>query len=87
MTGCPNWIGNNFPIILRDGEEYFLLSYRDTLYLVRNRCPHRGGPLKFGFINDNDEIICPMHHNAFPIAGLIKQASTIVLTESLVAST
>lgn len=87
MKECPNWIGNNFPVILRDGEEYFLLSYRDTLYLVRNRCPHRGGPLKFGFINDNDEIICPMHHNAFPIAGLIKHASTIVLTESLVAST
>lgn len=86
MATCPNWIGNDMPVIVRDGEEYFLLSYRNSLYLVRNRCPHRGGPLKFGFINERDEIICPMHHNAFPIAGLIAQASTILLTESLVAS-
>ncbi len=87
MAEYHNWIGKDLPVVLRDGDEYFLLSYRDALYLVRNQCPHRGGPLKFGFINDCDEIICPMHHNAFPIARLIAQASTIRLAESLVAST
>ena len=36
----------------------------DQLYLVANRCPHRGGPLKFGFINADDrgQLVCPLHH-------------------------
>jgi nitrite reductase/ring-hydroxylating ferredoxin subunit len=41
------------------------------LYLVPNRCPHRGGPLKFGYLNDRDELVCPMHGNAFPIETLL----------------
>ena len=61
------------------GVEYFLLGHRDALYLVPNRCPHRGGPLKFGFINDDEAIVCPLHKGVFPIARLICQPSTIRL--------
>ena len=74
-----SWIGSDLPAIVRDGIEYFLLSHDDVLYLVENRCPHRGGPLKFGFVNGAGEIVCPMHHNAFSIARLIAQPSTIRL--------
>lgn len=76
-----SWIGKDLPPIVRDGREYFLLSHNDALYLVANRCPHRGGPLKFGFINAADEIVCPLHQGAFQIAGLIAQPSTIRLNE------
>jgi nitrite reductase/ring-hydroxylating ferredoxin subunit len=76
-----SWIGKDLPAIHRDGQEYFLLGHRDALYLIANRCPHRGGPLKFGFINAADEIVCPLHRGAFPIAQLIAQASTIRLHE------
>ncbi len=79
MSG--SWIGKDLPAIHRDGEEYFLLGHEDALYLVVNRCPHRGGPLKFGFINDRGEIVCPMHRGAFPIGRLIAQPSTIRLDE------
>ena len=41
------WIGHDLPPIRRDGVDYFLLSAQGELYLVPNRCPHRGGPLKF----------------------------------------
>lgn len=76
-----SWIGTDLPPIVREGTEYFLLSHDDVLYLVANRCPHRGGPLKFGFVNAADEIVCPLHQGAFPIASLIAQASTIRLDE------
>ena len=46
------WIGRDLPPIWRDGEEYFVLSVDEQLYLVRNACPHRGGPLKFGQVDD-----------------------------------
>jgi nitrite reductase (NADH) small subunit len=76
-----SWIGKDLPPIWRDGEEYFLLGHQDALYLVANRCPHRGGPLKFGFINAAGEVVCPMHQGAFPIERLIAQPGTIRLEE------
>lgn len=74
-----SWIGTDLPPIVRDGQEYFLLSHNDALYLVANRCPHRGGPLKFGFINADDAIVCPLHQGAFALAALIAQPSTLQL--------
>ena len=76
-----SWIGTDLPPIMRDGTEYFLLSHNDVLYLIANRCPHRGGPLKFGFVNAADEVVCPLHQGAFPITSLIAQPSTIRLEE------
>lgn len=85
MTGT-SWIAKDMPPIWRGGSEYFLLSHADALYLVVNRCPHRGGPLKFGFVNAEEEIICPLHQGVFPIAGLIAQPTTICLLEPEVAT-
>ena len=81
-----SWIGTDVPVIRRGDEEYFLLGHESHLYLVSNRCPHRGGPLKFGFVNDRDEIVCPMHKNAIAIPWLLKQPSTLRLTEQAVTS-
>ena len=76
-----SWIGKDLPPIWRDGEEYFLLGHDDALYLIANRCPHRGGPLKFGFVNAAGELVCPLHHNAFSIHCLIARPTTIRLAE------
>jgi nitrite reductase/ring-hydroxylating ferredoxin subunit len=76
-----SWIGSDLPPIWRDGEEYFLLGHTGGLYLIANRCPHRGGPLKSGFINAEGQIVCPMHRGAFDIERLIAQPTTIRLEE------
>ncbi len=76
-----SWIGSGLPPIHRDGQDYFLLSHKDELYLVANSCPHRGGPLKFGFVNAADEIVCPLHGGVFAIRQLIARPSTIRLRE------
>jgi nitrite reductase/ring-hydroxylating ferredoxin subunit len=75
------WIGSNLPPIYRNGQEYFLLGHHDALYLIANRCPHRGGSLKFGFVSAQNELVCPLHGGAFPISLLISQPSTIRLDE------
>jgi nitrite reductase/ring-hydroxylating ferredoxin subunit len=75
------WIGRELPPIRRNGEEYFLLSVDDRLYLAPNRCPHRGGPLKFGHVDGEDRIVCPMHHNAVPVETIIAWSETIALGE------
>lgn len=75
-------MGKDLPVIERHGQEYFLLGHQGALYLLRNQCPHRGGPLKFGFINACGQLVCPMHHQAFAIDTLLEQASTIRLLET-----
>jgi len=81
MAHCASWIGSDLPTIYRNGHEYFVLRHCDAFYLISNECPHRGGPLKFGFINDQAQIVCPMHHNAYAIADLIGRDSTVRLCE------
>ncbi len=80
MGGATSWIGDDLPPIMRDGVEYFLLSHRDELYLIPNVCPHRGGPLKFGYVDGENRIVCPMHHNAYPIEKLIARDTTLKLS-------
>ena len=73
------WIGRDLPPITRDGRDYFLLSHQGALYLVHNLCPHRGGPLKFGYVNDSDAVVCPMHGNAYSADRLIARPTTLRL--------
>ena len=80
MSETTSWIGRDLPPIVRDGVEYFLLSYRGELYLIPNVCPHRGGPLKFGYVDQDDRLVCPMHHNSYPIERLVARDTTLKLT-------
>lgn len=79
MKLSQTWIAENLPPIIRDGMEYFLLSRDGQLYLVENKCPHRGGPLKLGFVDECDRIVCPWHRNAISIDDLIARSSTLKL--------
>lgn len=76
------WIGSQLPPIRRGGEDYFLLCVDEQLYLVRNACPHRGGPLKFGHVDPEGRVVCPMHHTAFTVESLLARPSTVKLVES-----
>jgi nitrite reductase/ring-hydroxylating ferredoxin subunit len=80
------WIGRDLPAIWRDGVEYFVVSRNEELYLVPNRCPHRGGPLKFGYLNERNELVCPMHGSAFSIETLLSGPDVRRLREVLAAS-
>ena len=82
MTARNVWIGSGLPPIQRNGEDYFVLGVDEQLYLVRNACPHRGGPLKFGHVDDVGRVVCPMHYNAFTVESLLAQPTTVKLLES-----
>lgn len=74
-----SWIGADLPPIWRDGDEYFLLCHNGDLYLIANRCPHRGGPLKAGFINPDGDLVCPMHRGVFALESLVARPGSIRL--------
>jgi NAD(P)H-dependent nitrite reductase small subunit len=41
--------------------EIALFNIEGTIYAIKNRCPHRSGPLIRGFIDPSGGIKCPMH--------------------------
>ncbi len=52
-----------------DGEQVAVFRLRDgSLRAVSAVCPHRGGPLADGQIDDR-VVLCPMHTNAFDLTS------------------
>lgn len=41
--------------------EIALFNIAGTIYAIKNRCPHRSGPLIRGFLDPACGIKCPMH--------------------------
>jgi nitrite reductase/ring-hydroxylating ferredoxin subunit len=44
-----------------DTVEIALFNLNGTVYAIKNRCPHRGGPLIRGFLDGAGGIKCPLH--------------------------
>ena len=53
-------------IILADGEEIALFNYKGEYHAVANKCPHKGGPLGEGRIQEGI-LICPNHEWRFEL--------------------
>ena len=41
--------------------EIALFNLQGVIYAIKNRCPHRSGPLIRGFVDPAGGIKCPMH--------------------------
>jgi Rieske 2Fe-2S protein len=57
--------------VLVGHDRYFLFQSDSRLWLVRDRCPHRGGPLSLGQPTpDGKRLICPWHGTKVSTAAL-----------------
>ncbi|MBP2328750.1 nitrite reductase (NADH) small subunit [Kibdelosporangium banguiense] len=55
-------------VIRQVSEDDILLELGDTSVIVQSRCPHRGGRLRFGVVNERRmTITCPLHHSTFDL--------------------
>lgn len=41
--------------------EIALFNIKGNIYAIKNRCPHRSGPLIRGFVDTAGGVKCPMH--------------------------
>lgn len=49
-------------------DEKICLSHtKDGFFAVQNKCSHAGADLYKGFINEQNEIVCPLHHYCFSL--------------------
>ncbi|MFQ5451139.1 MAG: nitrite reductase small subunit NirD [Nitrospinaceae bacterium] len=53
-------------IVAAGGEEIALFNYKEEYYAVANKCPHRGGPLGEGRVQEGI-IVCPNHEWRFEL--------------------
>ena len=48
-------------LVKLNGIDIALFNIGGTVFAIKNRCPHRSGPLIRGFTDDAGGIRCPMH--------------------------
>lgn len=70
----------NLANFLIHGDKRYLLIFFDFRpFLIKNNCPHRGGPLHLGnFDCQKNAFICPWHESAISISRLQKYAMPLV---------
>jgi Rieske [2Fe-2S] domain len=65
-------------VFLRD-DRYFVFEHEDRLFLVQDRCPHRGGPLSLARRSpDQKRLTCPWHGSRIACAWLCRRSVPIV---------
>ena len=52
-------------LVTVNGVKLCIVRKGDQLFAVRDRCPHAGGPLHKGFVNENGHLVCPWHRFKF----------------------
>ncbi|MEM7037362.1 MAG: Rieske (2Fe-2S) protein, partial [Bacteroidota bacterium] len=52
---------NGLKLVTVNGKKICLVRKGEELFAVRNRCPHAGGPLHQGFLNEKGDLVCPWH--------------------------
>jgi len=53
-------------IVLVGGQEIAVFNYKNEYYAVANKCPHKGGPLGEGRVQEGI-VICPNHEWRFEL--------------------
>ena len=73
-----------FNFIVAGEQRYFLFSLSDgRSFLLPDACPHRGGPLHLGKIDDcGKAITCPWHDTAIPTRHLVRKAIPMIRRRS-----
>jgi 3-phenylpropionate/trans-cinnamate dioxygenase ferredoxin subunit len=49
-----------------NGKKVLLVNYEGTVYALDNRCPHLGGSLGDGIL-ENEKIVCPRHGSMYDV--------------------
>ena len=53
-------------IVEVSNKKVLLVNYEGTVYALDNRCPHLGGSLGDGIL-ENEKIICPRHGSMYDV--------------------
>lgn len=49
------------------GQDIAIFNLNSQFFAVQNACPHRGGPLAEGSLDEEGVVICPWHGYSFDV--------------------
>lgn len=58
-------LGKSTLLIAPNGERICVSHTKEGFFALQNTCSHAGADLHKGFINEQNEIVCPLHHYCF----------------------
>ena len=50
-----------------DGKHLYLTNFKGEYFAGEQRCPHAGGQLTQGWLDDKGDIVCPLHRFCFDL--------------------
>ena len=56
-----DFAGNNIAVIEINGKKICLGKFNETVFAFAYKCPHAGGLLADGFIDNLGNVVCPLH--------------------------
>ena len=73
-------LGKSTLLIAPNGEKICLSHTKNGFFAVQNTCSHAGADLYKGFINEQNEIVCPLHSYCFNLkTGYVTRGTAIPL--------
>ena len=61
-------------VVKTGNHNLLLLNHNGQFYAVKNSCPHLKISLKKAKINEDGDLVCPMHRSAFDLkTGAVKE--------------
>jgi nitrite reductase (NADH) small subunit len=71
-------------LITQGSDKYMLSTIKSNYFLLKAKCPHRGGPLHLGNLSsDKLSVICPWHDLEVSISQLQNSAVPMVCRDNL----
>ena len=62
-----NWQDNRLTIMDVNGKKITLANYNGLIFAVAYKCPHAGAIMADGYIDENGNIVCPLHRYKFSL--------------------
>ncbi|MDP4216390.1 MAG: Rieske 2Fe-2S domain-containing protein [Bacteroidota bacterium] len=62
-----SWSPGDIALVEVDGKKVCIARFADGWYGFSHSCPHAGGLMNEGYLDDAGNVVCPIHHYKFSL--------------------
>lgn len=66
-------------VVIGESRYFLVRTGGQDVFLVNGVCPHRGGPLHLGEVDETGAVVCPWHGRRVPLKSLIRRAIPLIV--------
>jgi nitrite reductase/ring-hydroxylating ferredoxin subunit len=61
------WSSGDIGVVEVEGKKVCIARFKDGWYGFAHHCPHAGGLMDEGYLDDAGNVVCPVHHYKFSL--------------------